>query len=160
MPIDSIDGIPVHPLVVHGAVVLVPLAVIAAVGLSWRPSWRDSYGLVIVLVAWAAWVFAYAAVLSGESFEHQVRDLAAQAGDPRPRFGDHPEIGQTAALVSFAFALVYSGLFAVQRWGERFSLPAWSASAAYALVVLTALPTMYMILDAGHRGARLAWGTP
>jgi len=160
MPFDSVFGLPFHPLIVHGAVVLVPLAVIAAVALNWRPSWRTQYGLWIALFAWGAWVFAYAAVLTGDGLERFVRDRAVAAGDPRPRFGDHPEIGQTAALVAFAFALACTALFAAHRWGDRYSLPKWSANAIYVALVLLAIPTMYFMLDAGHSGAKLAWGTP
>lgn len=37
-PFDLILGLPVHPLVVHGAVVLVPIVAIAALVMSYLPA--------------------------------------------------------------------------------------------------------------------------
>ena len=51
--IDKVGGVPVHPLVVHGAVVLVPLAVLALIALGWKAEWRRSYALHIAVLALA-----------------------------------------------------------------------------------------------------------
>ena len=160
MPIDSITGLPIHPLVVHAAVVLVPLAVLATVGLGWRERWRASLSPWFALVAWGAWAFAYLAVLSGGPFERDVRQIASDLGNPRPRFGEHPELGQSAALLAFMFALACTALFVSERWGKRYSLPTWAPTAIYAGTALLAAPTLLYILRAGHTGAKLVWGTP
>jgi hypothetical protein len=47
----TIDGIPLHPLVVHAAVVLLPLAALGAVVIAVRRAWRRSLGVPVLLVA-------------------------------------------------------------------------------------------------------------
>jgi hypothetical protein len=40
---DKVYGLPAHPLLVHAAVVLVPLAAVALVTTGWRETWRRAY---------------------------------------------------------------------------------------------------------------------
>ena len=42
---DLINGLPVHPLVVHAVVVLLPLAALGTIALAVRPAWRRPYGV-------------------------------------------------------------------------------------------------------------------
>ncbi|GAA4243047.1 DUF2231 domain-containing protein [Dactylosporangium darangshiense] len=37
--LDKINGLPVHPLVVHAAVALLPLAAIGVIAIAVRPAW-------------------------------------------------------------------------------------------------------------------------
>ena len=46
-----IDGIPLHPLVVHAVVVLLPLAALGSVVIAVRRSWRRSFGIPVLLMA-------------------------------------------------------------------------------------------------------------
>ena len=48
-PFDLIFGLPVHPLVVHSAVVLVPLVALAGIAMSYIPSFSRRYGKVILI---------------------------------------------------------------------------------------------------------------
>ena len=48
---DLINGIPLHPLVVHAVVVLLPLAVLGTIAIALRPSWRVRYGPLVVAAA-------------------------------------------------------------------------------------------------------------
>ncbi|PKQ21842.1 MAG: hypothetical protein CVT65_16395, partial [Actinobacteria bacterium HGW-Actinobacteria-5] len=60
-------GLPLHPLVVHAAVVLVPLAALGAlVVLAWARA-RDRYGWLVVAFAVAGAGAAVVARLSGEA---------------------------------------------------------------------------------------------
>ena len=45
-----IDGIPLHPLVVHAVVVLLPLAALGTVVIAVRRSWRRSFGIPVLLM--------------------------------------------------------------------------------------------------------------
>lgn len=42
------DGLPVHPLVVHAVVVLLPAAVLGTIAVAVRPAWRRRYGTLVV----------------------------------------------------------------------------------------------------------------
>jgi uncharacterized membrane protein len=46
-----LDGIPLHPLVVHAVVALLPLAAVGAVVIALRASWRRSLGVPVMLLA-------------------------------------------------------------------------------------------------------------
>jgi hypothetical protein len=58
---DNAFGLPAHPLVVHAAVVLVPLAALAFVATGWRAAWRQAYYLPIMLLAVAGSVASWIA---------------------------------------------------------------------------------------------------
>ncbi|NDE54955.1 MAG: hypothetical protein EB069_10360, partial [Actinobacteria bacterium] len=50
-PFDLIFNLPLHPLVVHGAVVLVPLVAFAALAMSYWPSFSRKYGGPVLILA-------------------------------------------------------------------------------------------------------------
>ena len=54
MSLDNLFGLPAHPLVVHAAVVLLPIAAIATVVVAAVPRWRRPYALLAFVVALAA----------------------------------------------------------------------------------------------------------
>jgi hypothetical protein len=47
----SVNGLPLHPLVVHAVVVLLPLAALGAVLIAARPAWRRAFGVPVLLIA-------------------------------------------------------------------------------------------------------------
>jgi uncharacterized membrane protein len=94
---DTINGIPMHPLVVHGVVVLLPLAILGTIAIAVRPVWRAKYGPLVVLFAAVATVLMPVATQSGEQFEKRV-------GDP----GEHAALGDQ--LIWFAIPLLVLSL--------------------------------------------------
>ena len=90
---DLVNGLPVHPLVVHAVVVLLPLACLGTIAIAVRPAWRRKYGVMVVACAAAATVLIPVATSSGEELEHRV-------GDP----GSHAELGDQ--LIWFAIPLL------------------------------------------------------
>jgi uncharacterized membrane protein len=151
--IDSISGVPLHPLVVHVAVILVPLAAIALILLGWKSEWRHHYALPIALLAIGGAVAAIIAASTGEGIEATVREAAGS----RVRFGEHPEQGDTARLFAVIFAMGATALWIVETWREQLQFKAWSATAAYvgsSVVGVIAIATMVI---AGHSGAALVW---
>jgi len=71
-PLDLIFGLPLHPLVVHGAVVLVPLVALAALVMSYVPSFSRRYGKAVLFLALAAHLSPFIARASGEPFEDRL----------------------------------------------------------------------------------------
>ena len=63
----EIFGLPVHVLVVHGAVVLTPLAALATIAFAVLPKWRYLTRWPAVALAVAATCALWAARLSGPS---------------------------------------------------------------------------------------------
>ena len=47
---ETIGGIPLHPLVVHAVVVLIPLAALGVIAIALVPKWRSRFGILVVAV--------------------------------------------------------------------------------------------------------------
>jgi hypothetical protein len=154
---DTIFGLPVHALVVHFAVVLVPLAAVGVVATAVRRDWRQRYLLPIALIAVLGAGAAFMAAQSGESLEHTVKDSARQTGTPA-RFAEHPEQGQRAEILAMVLAACTVGLFVMEQPLARdrgiTDLHVNGAVVGCAVVAVLALGAMVI---AGHSGAALVW---
>ncbi len=147
---DLINGLPIHPLVVHGVVVLLPLAILGTIAIVVRPAWRLSYGPLVVACAAVGTAMLPVATSSGESLEERV-------GRP----GDHAELGDQ--LIWFAIPLLV--LAAALVWLERRKAagkppigPSMMPAAIAGLAVVAALATGVQVYRVGDSGARAAWG--
>jgi hypothetical protein len=101
----ELDGLPLHPLVVHAVVVLVPLTALVAV-LFLVPRFRRALRWPMVLLALGALASTYVAKLSGENLEPVVAppDVAPPAlVDAIER---HEELANQLFYVVIAFAIV------------------------------------------------------
>jgi uncharacterized membrane protein len=144
--LDSVAGLPLHPLVVHGAVVLVPLAALGLILMAVRPSFSRRFGVLVVIVAGAAALASVAAKESGEA-------LADRVGTPEV----HAELGDVMPLVAlglFALGLVF---WLVDRGipGNK-PRPGWLVVYAILLVLASAF-AIYWTVRVGHSGAEATW---
>jgi uncharacterized membrane protein len=140
---DTINGLPLHPLVVHAVVVLLPLAIVGTVAIAVRPRWRATYGPLVVAVAAVATVLCPVATSSGEALERHV-------GDP----GQHAHLGDQ--LVWFALPVLVLSLLLV-RLARRPRAPRVTAAVA-ALAVIASAACAVQVIRVGDSGARAAWG--
>lgn len=151
---DLINGVPLHPLVVHAIVVLLPLATLGTLAIAVRPPWRLRYGPLVVAAAAVSAVLSPVATASGET-------LAKRVGDP----GQHAQLGDQ--LIFFAIPLVvFSAALVFVEWrrsrieptpgspGVSRTLPHVLA----ALAVVAALACAVQVYRVGDSGARAAWG--
>ncbi|HMU35779.1 MAG TPA: hypothetical protein P5108_09205 [Marmoricola sp.] len=142
---DLVNGLPVHPLVVHAVVVLLPLAIVGTILVAVRPTWRRAYGPLVVVASALSVVLIPVATSSGEALEKHV-------GDP----GAHAHLGDQ--LIWFAIPLLILNvlLVAVDRVGaQRVSHRVVAAIAAVS--VLAALGAGVQVYRVGDSGARAAW---
>lgn len=151
---DLVNGLPVHPLVVHAVVVLLPLAVVGTIAIAAVPRWRTTYGPLVVVTALVATVLLPVATSSGEALEHRV-------GEP----GNHAALGEQ--LIWFAVPLLLLASLLVwlarraeraQRAGEAPAARPWLPTAVAALAVLAGLAAGVQVYRVGDSGARAAWG--
>ncbi|MEO9256061.1 MAG: DUF2231 domain-containing protein [Tepidiformaceae bacterium] len=152
--LSTLFGLPAHALLVHGAVVLVPLAALALITTGWKQSWRRAYSFPSALLAVGGMAFAFLAQQTGEPLKHAIRDAAV---GQQVNFGEHPDQGNTAFLFAIALGLTAVGFWAVDRYGERWNLPKWTALASYGVVVVVAMAATTAMVIAGHSGAILVW---
>jgi uncharacterized membrane protein len=147
---DLINGLPVHPLVVHAVVVLLPLAVLGTIAIALKPAWRLRYGPLVVAAAAVATVLLPVSTSSGEALEERV-------GNP----GEHAELGDQ--LIWFAIPLlVLAAALVWLEWRKAHGKPAIGPSvlptALAGLAVVAALATGVQVYRVGDSGARAAWG--
>lgn len=143
-------GLPLHPLVVHAAVVLLPLAAVGALILSVAPRWRERYGWLNFGFAVAAYAAALVARLSG-------LDLADRTGlRGTPAVAAHEAWGQWAPRPALLLAVGLLALLLLDRRKDRDGDALhW---AAVVLTVLAALATLVVVGVTGHLGATAVWG--
>lgn len=154
--ISTLFGLPAHALLVHAAVVLVPLAVVGFVAIGWKRVWRDRYSLPVTALAVVGAAFAFLAKQTGSPLKQSIRRVADQAGG-LANFGEHPEQGDTAFIFAIIFALATVGVWAVSRHREKFGLPTWAPTASYAVALIPAALALLTMAQAGHSGAQLVW---
>lgn len=146
---DSFNGLPLHPLVVHAIVVLLPLATLGTIAIAVRPSWRTTYGPLVVAATLTATVLLPVATSSGESLEEQV-------GSP----GEHAELGEQ--LIWFALALLVTSAILVglelRRARQETPTTSRAITTMAAVAVVAALACSWQVYRVGDSGARAAWG--
>ena len=152
---DLINGLPIHPLVVHAIVVLVPLAALGTIAIAVKPVWRRRYGHLVVACAAVATLLTPVATSSGEALEKQV-------GNP----GEHAELGDQLLWFLIPLLVVVAALWWLDRKqatsgaddGARTSQPSTALKALAVLGVVAALATTFQVYRIGDSGARAAWG--
>lgn len=144
----EINGLPLHALVVHSAVVLTPLSALAGLGYGLVPRWRDYLRWPLVVAVVLSLVSVWVAYLSGEQLVE-----ANQYGGPLAELVEtHEERAEVLRLSATAFAVVAvlaAGWLHARAGAVRLALGGLVA----ALALLTAV---YAVL-VGDAGAQIAW---
>jgi hypothetical protein len=147
----SVDGLPLHPLVVHAVVVLLPLATLGALAVAARPRWGRTYG---PLVAGASVLAAVAAVVAVEAGQ-ALQVVMSNDGDLLEGIARHSAHGLIVRTLALAFAAV-AVASTVAAFRTRPGSTVHRAS-AWLAVAVGAAATWYAYL-AGDSGARSVWG--
>lgn len=151
MEIDSLFGLPAHPLVVHAAVVLLPLAAIATILTAAIPGSRRHYAPVALGLALVGTIAVGMAQGSGESLKERV--------DETELVEEHAEQGETVLPWAIALTIVAAGVTAAPYVARRY--PNLSPTTMTAVLVVAALITgigaTWTVVDVGHSGAKATW---
>lgn len=146
----DVFGIPAHPLIVHAAVVLVPLAALGALALMLVARWRRTYGWLTATFAVAGFAAALAAKSSGEAFAAE-RGMAGT-----PRISAHEAWGGWAPWPALVLAIgVVALVWLTARPEPRRGPMVWTA---VALTAAGALASLVVVAITGHLGATAVWG--
>ena len=153
----QISGLPLHPLLVHAVVVLIPLTVIAVLLTQFWPTARRRLGIVTPLAAFGVAVLVPITIAAGKS-------LAEFIG-PLPKVQTHQHYGQM--LLPWAAALF---LVAVAQWwwfsrgvvryrASRGGLATAAPLLLAAASVVVAVGILIVVVLTGDSGARAVWGS-
>ncbi len=162
---NSLFGLPAHPLIVHAPVVLLPLAAIGVFVTLAKPAWYFRYRWALLIVGLMGAFGAILAASSGEGFEEQVERGSNQTA--RVLIHDHAESGELARTVAIVFAVVLIG-YVVLPWllarragveedGPQPAGPSWLRPVLMVAVAIAAIGSTITIIDAGHSGAESVW---
>ena len=156
---DELFGLPAHPLLVHGAVVLVPLAAIGVLLTAFWPAARSKLAVAVVVIAAAGTVMAVLSAESGESLEGSVRETELVE--------EHAELGETglasaAAVLVAALGVAGVGMYEQRRSGSEGDEASQRRSVQLrvgvgAVAVVLALVGTVQIARIGHSGAKATW---
>jgi uncharacterized membrane protein len=154
MDLESIVDLPAHPLVVHAAVVLLPLAAIGTLVVAAVPRARRHYAPLALAAALAATVAVGLAQTSGEALEDQVRetDLVEQ----------HTDQGESVLPWAVAVTVAAGAVTAASRrdpsqgTGVRRGL---ATTALMAVSLVAGIGATWSVVDVGHSGAKATWTT-
>ena len=153
-----VDGIPLHPLVVHAVVVLLPLAALGTVVLALRRSWRRRLGVPVLLLALAGVAAVPLAAATGDQL--RVRLPA------NPLLDTHADLGSTLLPYAVAFVALLALAVATEFSTPRVAVGAAPPPAttrtriAAGLTVLAALAGIgvtYLVVVIGHSGSVVVW---
>ena len=157
MELESLFGLPAHPLLVHAAVVLVPLAALGTIAIAVWGAARRRIGWIVVVFGFAAFAFALLAQSSGEPLEEQV--------DETELVEEHAEAGESMPWLALPIPIFAAGVMVLDRKRIRdeaagAAQPAWMGPAVIvvsAAAVLASLVGTVKIAQVGHSGAKATW---
>lgn len=141
----TIAGLPLHPLVVHAAVVFLPLAVLGIMALVLVPRWRERYWLLTGAATVIGGIAAFGAKESGEALERAHGGVGF----------DHAEWGDRLFMTAGIFtvlSLIWLVLQRISKNSRGLAITGLGALAALAGIVVLGVTAM-----TGHSGAKAAW---
>ncbi|ADB34241.1 conserved hypothetical protein [Kribbella flavida DSM 17836] len=155
---ERFGDLPLHVLVIHAAVVLLPLAALLAIVFALVPKWRWLLRWPTLVLGLGALVLAYVAKESGDAFVAAIPDLA-QAVEVHKERGDllFWFVLGFAVLVIAAFVLLGGPSALASGKGAKAtkSQPLeWVLSAA---IVVVGVLVIYQTIRTGDAGAKAVW---
>ncbi|MBA2465368.1 MAG: hypothetical protein H0V42_10395 [Nocardioidaceae bacterium] len=152
-------GLPLHPLVVHAAVVLTPMAVVLVVAFAIRPRHRWLTRWPTAVITAGALVSVWVARLSGDALTESRPELEQLVRT-------HQERGELLSLLMVVFAvLTAAGVWflggpsvLVSGRGARASRAAVLDKVLPAVLVLAAVVVLVLVVLVGDSGSRAVWG--
>lgn len=155
----EINGLPAHPLIVHAAVVLIPLAAGLAATYAVVPRWRWSTRWPMVGLSVAGLAAVLLAYFSGKDFLEKRPEL-------EPIIQPHQERAEillwltlvfVGVVLLSAFSLGGSSALASGRGarGRHAPIIEWTLMV---MLVIFAVALILMTFQTGEHGARLVWG--
>lgn len=169
---EEIGGLPLHPLLIHAAVVFVPLLAISAVAYAVVPGLRRLLWWAVGLLALAGAGSTVLARFSGVAFRQRLLRKHLLTPEFTPKVDAHQHYGTVTMWVTIALAVVSLVLiWAVPRRSRSTSGAGGSGAGGsggggaaiqvvFAVVVIgLAVASIYYVYRTGDSGARMVWGS-
>lgn len=153
MELNSIFGLPAHPLIVHAAVVMLPLAAVTLIVAALIPRARRVAAPLALGLAFVATVAVSLAQGSGEQLQGQVKETALVL--------QHAEAADAVlpwAIVVLLAAVAVTAVGPIQRrLGHRSLSPKLVNGTIAVLALVAGTGATITVIDVGHSGAKATW---
>ena len=166
---DRFSGLPAHPLLIHAAVVFVPLLALGAIAYALLPFLRRHLWWPLLLLAIAGAASIFAARQSGVTFSKNKNLASPQI---QAKITEHQGFGTKAMWWTFGLTLIALAMLAATRHVRR--IRAWrgdGGAAAVSRVRIATIPellfsilsvgiglaVLYYVYKTGDSGAHMAW---
>ena len=163
---STLFGLPTHAMIVHAAVVLIPLAALAVLLHAFWPAARRRLGAGTPILAGIALILTPLATSSGDNLEHMVGENALVE--------KHAELADGLLPWVLGLFVVGLGLWLLDRrraragartapagadgpGARRTGEPRWLPVVAGVLAVVAVVGTVQQVVRAGHAGAEATW---
>jgi hypothetical protein len=170
---ETVFGIPAHPLIVHAAVVFVPLQILTAFAYAFVPFVRRSIVWLVIGLAVVGPVSVFLAKESGDAFKERLIRNGTAGPALLDQINAHNSYASTTVFASFALAALMVLLVLVQMWRSRPTTsaeedktdkrPAKSPIVVAAVLTVAVLAvgatTGYYIFKTGDTGAHMVWSS-
>ena len=154
---DYIFGLPMHALVIHAVVVLVPLSALVAIAFAVRPTWRHALRWPLVVGGLVSGVTAWVAAESGEALQRRVTQVRASTTN-LDLLREHVEWGDRAKVICLLFmALSLAAAWFLRAPDDDEPRRRMLEVPLAILLVVAALAALITVVLAGHAGAQVTW---
>ncbi|MGY2876681.1 putative membrane protein [Marmoricola sp. URHA0025 HA25] len=150
--LDTIFGLPMHPLIVHATVVIVPAAALLVALAAVYPRFRTWIGPVPVLAALLSCVLVPLSTGSGEELQHRVGETSLVQ--------KHADLAETLIWFVIPLAVIALVGYWLQRRGADGSGTTAGKGLAATVAVAAVLLSGATLVDVGiigHSGAKASW---
>jgi hypothetical protein len=159
---STLFGLPAHPLLVHGVVVLLPLVAVGLVVMVVVPRSRSHLMWATLVLALVVAILTPLAAESGEELAHDVRETGA--------LEHHEGLGENLTPFAVGLAIAAAALAGEDVWrrhtdddGEHSdraeSRARWVRGVVGGVVVVVAVAATAQAIAVGHSGAAATWET-
>ena len=143
---ETVLGLPLHPLVVHATVVLVPLTALLVILTAVSPRIRAWAGPLPLIGAVLSTVLAPLSTSTGENLEHALPHSDA--------IEKHAELGDMLIWFALGMLVVAAAQYFLPR---RTTVGKGLATGLMVLGVVAGLATTVQVALIGHSGAKAVW---
>jgi hypothetical protein len=163
---DTFNGLPLHALVVHVVVVLLPLSALCAILIAVVPRWRQRFGIPVALLTIVAVASVPVATHSGQNLLLRRNQTFGPGDDAEAGLMDqHSKLGVQLlpwALVLGIAVIILVGVPLVLRqptdsFGRQSTLMRGIGVVAAVAVLVGAVGSTVMVYRIGDKGAHAVW---
>jgi hypothetical protein len=152
---NTILGIPAHPLLIHAAVVFIPLLVVGAIVYAAWPPYHARITWAVLALAVVAPFAALFAKLSGQDLRNQLIARHLTSPELLGKIAVHNSYGNKAFWWTLALGIITLALLAYYRRAGTSSTAV--RAGATAVTVIVGAIVGYYVFKTGDTGAHIVW---